>query len=112
MALELTAFDELPVGRTIRLSGQVATDTAGFGVGAQTREILLHIDTLLADAGTDKSEIILADIWLRDLATFGEMTAAWDAWMADGRTPNRTTFETGDLPALCDVRIDIVASLK
>lgn len=112
MAPEINAFGELPVGGTIRLSGQVATEAAGSGVGAQTREILRHIDKLLAEAGTDKSEIILVDIWLRDLATFGEMNAVWDAWMAVGRTPHRTTFETSDLQALCDVRIDIVALLK
>jgi enamine deaminase RidA (YjgF/YER057c/UK114 family) len=112
MALEINAFDELPVGGTIRLSGQVATDAAGSDVGTQTREILHHVDTLLAEAGTDKLEIILADIWLRDLATFGEMNAVWDEWMATGRTPHRTTFEDKGMPALFDVRIDIVASLK
>lgn len=112
MALVMNAFDELPVGGTIRLSGLVASDAAGSGVGAQTKEILHRIDEVLAEASTDKSEIILADIWLRDLAAFGEMNAAWDAWMTVGRTPNRTTLETADLPALCDVRIDIVASLK
>lgn len=112
MAIERNSIDELHVVETVRLSGQVATDAAGSGVSAQTTEILKRIDKLLGDAGTDKSEIILATIWLRDLAAFAEMNAAWDEWMAVGRTPHRTTFETGDLPALRDVRIDVVASLK
>jgi len=112
MAIERNSIDELFVVETVQLSGQVATNGAGAGVSAQTREILLRIDKLLREAGTDKSEIILATIWLRDLATFAEMNAAWDEWMTAGRTPHRTTFETEDLPALRDVRIDVVASLK
>ena len=112
MAIEKNSIDELLVVETVRLSGQIATYAAGSGVSAQTREILQRIDELLADAGTDRSEIILATIWLRDLATFAEMNTAWDEWMTTGRTPNRTTFENSKMPAGQDVRIEIVAARK
>ncbi|MET3757780.1 enamine deaminase RidA (YjgF/YER057c/UK114 family) [Rhizobium binae] len=79
---------------------------------AQTNEILERIDEMLLREGTDKSEIILANIWLRDLASFEEMNRAWDAWMPDGGTPRRATFEDKNLPPMCAVRIDIAASRK
>ncbi len=60
---------------------------------AQTRAILGQIDALLAEAGTDKSRLLTATIWLADMADFAEMNAVWDAWVAPGHTPARATGE-------------------
>ena len=65
----------------------------GAGVTAQTQEILGEIDRLLAAAGTDKSRILTATIYLADIATFAEMNAAWDAWVAKDNPPARATVE-------------------
>jgi enamine deaminase RidA (YjgF/YER057c/UK114 family) len=62
-------------------------------VTEQTREILATIDKLLAEAGTDKTRILSATIYLADMATFAEMNTAWDAWVAPGATPARATVE-------------------
>ncbi len=62
-------------------------------MGEQTREILALIDGLLAKAGTDKTRLISANIWLTDIATFQEMNAVWDAWVAPGAAPARATVE-------------------
>ena len=59
----------------------------------QTREILAAIDALLAEAGTDKTRILSATIYLADMATFAEMNAVWEAWVAQGATPARATVE-------------------
>jgi enamine deaminase RidA (YjgF/YER057c/UK114 family) len=80
-------------GPTIYLAGQVADKTAGAGVGEQTQEILGSIDRLLAEAGSDKTHILSATIYLADVRTFAEMNAVWDAWVAKGHPPARATVE-------------------
>ncbi len=80
-------------GDTVYLSGAVADKAAGRSVGEQTREILEIIDGLLATAGSDKTRILSASIWLADIRTFAEMNAVWDAWVVQGHTPARATVE-------------------
>ena len=75
------------------LSGITAKDRSK-GVTAQTEEILALIDGHLKTAGTDKSRIVSANIWLRDIATFNEMNAAWDAWVDKENPPARATVES------------------
>ena len=79
-------------GNTVYVAGQVADDPNA-DVGGQTKQILGKIDALLAEAGTDKTRILSANIWLRDIGTFAQMNAAWDAWVAPGNTPARATVE-------------------
>ncbi|MBA3448160.1 MAG: RidA family protein [Pseudaminobacter sp.] len=76
---------------TIYLAGQVGT--SGESVAVQTKEILASIDELLAKAGSDKTKILQAIIWLADMSTFGEMNAVWDGWVPQGHTPARATGE-------------------
>jgi enamine deaminase RidA (YjgF/YER057c/UK114 family) len=80
-------------GDKIYLAGVVAKDTS-VGVKQQTQQILADIDRLLALAGSDKTKILTANIWLSDIATFAEMNAAWDAWVPAGHTPARATVES------------------
>ena len=80
-------------GDTIYLAGQVADKAAGGSVAEQTREILGIIDGLLKQAGSDKTHLLSATIYLPDIATFAEMNAVWDGWVAPGHTPARATVE-------------------
>jgi enamine deaminase RidA (YjgF/YER057c/UK114 family) len=80
-------------GGVAYLSGQVALDSGGQSVTAQTQEILSRIDNLLREAGSDKSKLITANIWLSDISTFAEMNAVWDAWVDPANTPARATVE-------------------
>jgi enamine deaminase RidA (YjgF/YER057c/UK114 family) len=82
-------------GNTAYLAGQVAAD-ATVGMRGQTEQILQGIDQLLAKAGTDKSHILSATIWITDMAEFQEMHTAWDAWVIPGRMPARACV-TGNL---------------
>ncbi|MEJ0012115.1 MAG: RidA family protein [Bauldia sp.] len=79
-------------GDTVYLAGQVADDPVP-SVGEQTRQILARIDRLLAAAGSDKSKLLSATIYLADISTFGEMNALWDAWVSPGNTPARATVQ-------------------
>ena len=80
-------------GNTVYLSGLVANEPKGKSVTEQTKDILAQIDGFLAAAGTDKSKLLTANIWITDMATFAEMNAAWDAWVVPGQTPARATVE-------------------
>ena len=81
-------------GEMVFLAGQVAQDAPGASVAEQTRAILTRIDALLAKAGTDKTKLLTANIWLTDIAAFDEMNAVWDAWLAPGCAPARATVES------------------
>ncbi len=80
-------------GDTVYLAGQVAADTVGTGVTAQTQQILGQIDRLLNATGSDKERILSATVYLADIATFAEMNAAWDAWVSTENPPARATVE-------------------
>ncbi len=79
-------------GSTVYLAGIVAGDTSADTKG-QTEQILARIDELLAKAGTDKTKLLKANIWITDMAAFGQMNEAWDAWVSPGNTPARATVE-------------------
>ena len=79
-------------GDTVYLAGHVSTEPAG-NVRGQTEAILRRIDVRLAEAGTDRSKLLSATIWLADIATFDEMNAAWDAWVDPANPPARATVE-------------------
>ncbi len=97
-------------GNTVYLAGQVAKETAGKSVTEQTKEILSIIDGLLAAAGTDKSKLLSANIWLTDMSTFNEMNAVWDAWVVPGHTPARATVEAKLAAPQYKVEIMVVAA--
>ncbi|MBY0406095.1 MAG: RidA family protein [Rickettsiales bacterium] len=80
-------------GGKVYTCGIVADAAMGASVFEQTRDVLNQIDHLLAQAGTDKTRILKANIWLVDIATFAEMNKAWDAWALPGLTPARATVE-------------------
>jgi enamine deaminase RidA (YjgF/YER057c/UK114 family) len=80
-------------GDTVYLAGIVADTPKGKSMTEQTKSILAQIDGFLAQAGTDKSKLLSANIWITDMAKFAEMNAVWDAWVAPGHTPARATVE-------------------
>ena len=88
----------------IWLAGQVGAP--GESVTAQTKAILASIDHLLAEAGSDKTRILSAQIWLADIADFAEMNTVWDAWVPAGHCPARATGEAR--LATPDYRVEII----
>ena len=79
-------------GDVVYISGQVP-DTPHADVATQTREILAKIDRLLREAGSDKSRLLNASVWLSDIVTFDEMNKVWEAWLPAGQAPARATVE-------------------
>lgn len=77
----------------VLLSGQTSSGTSILDVAGQTREVLRRIDDLLTEAETNKSRLLSATIYLRDIGDFEAMNAEWDAWVPEGAAPVRATVE-------------------
>lgn len=77
---------------TIYLAGEVPDDTSR-DITGQTEEVLAKIDKLLASAGSDKSKLLSAQIFLPDMKDFAGMNVAWEKWVIPGQTPARATIE-------------------
>jgi len=97
-------------GNTVYLAGIVADNPKGKSVTEQTKNILKQIEGFLEKAGTDKSKLLSANIWITDMANFAEMNAVWDAWVAPGNTPARATVEAKLASPDYKVEIMIVAA--
>jgi enamine deaminase RidA (YjgF/YER057c/UK114 family) len=94
---------------TVYLAGQIAENTSQDIVG-QTREVLGHVDRLLAEAGSDKTRILSTQIYIADMADFTGMNTVWDEWVVPGNTPPRATVEAKLANPACLVEVVIVAA--
>ncbi|MBF0277328.1 MAG: RidA family protein [SAR324 cluster bacterium] len=98
-------------GNTVYTAGQVAQTAPGESVARQTEVILEQIDGLLSEAGTDKSKLISATIWMTDISHFNEMNAVWDAWVVPEQTPCRACVESKLAAPQFNVEISVIAAL-
>lgn len=89
-------------------AGQVAK---GDSVTAQTEAILANIDRLLSEAGTDKSKLLSATIWITDMTKFAELNAVWDAWVAPSESPARACTQAVLALPEFQVEIMVIAAL-
>ncbi len=92
-------------GDTVYLAGTVAGDRSQ-GVKGQTEQILAKIEERLRAAGSSKSRLLSATIWLSDISTFEEMNSVWDTWVDPANPPARATVEAR--LASPDYRVEIV----
>lgn len=79
-------------GDTIYLAGQVAKDSSA-DITVQTQQVLDKVDALLAEAGSDKSKILSAQIWISSIGHFAAMNEVWDDWVAENNAPARACIE-------------------
>ncbi len=77
---------------TVYLAGQVASDPS-LDITGQMKDVLRQVDSLLLRAGSDKSRILMCQIFISDLANFDGMNLAWDEWVSQGHTPPRATVQ-------------------
>jgi enamine deaminase RidA (YjgF/YER057c/UK114 family) len=93
------------------LAGFVSENAKGKSVKEQTLDILAEVDSVLKQAGTNKSNIVKANIWLTDMSTFSQLNEAWDSWVAVGATPARATVESKLAAPGYDVEIMVEAAI-
>jgi enamine deaminase RidA (YjgF/YER057c/UK114 family) len=94
---------------TAYLAGQIADDPTA-DITGQTQQVLAQIDDLLFEAGTDKSKILSATIYLPDMGDFAAMNAVWEKWVVPGQTPARATVEAKLAAPGLRVEIQVVAA--
>ena len=97
-------------GDTVYLAGQVAEDAPGQPAGAQMKNILERIDGYLREAGTDKSKLLSATIWLADMGDYDAINEQWDAWVPEGCAPARACVESKLAFTKYTVEVGIVAA--
>ena len=95
----------------VYLAGYTPDKALGKSVAEQTRDILEQIDATLKQAGTDKANIVKANIWLTDIKTWAEMNTVWDTWVVPGQTPARATVESKLAAPGIDVEIMVEAAI-
>ena len=76
----------------VYLAGQVPNDDS-LDIKGQSREVFANIDAALAKAGSDKSKILSAQVFITDLANFGAFNSEWNQWVKDITPPARATVE-------------------
>ncbi len=96
---------------TVYLAGQIPEDITQDIVG-QTKEVLGHVDRLLAEAGSDKNHILMCQIFLSDIAHISGMNQAWDAWVADGHSPPRATVQAALADPAWLIEVVVTAAQK
>lgn len=94
----------------VYLAGQVADD-ASQDIAGQTRQVLAAIDRLLGEAGSDKSRILRAQIFIADLAEFDAMNQVWEAWVVPGHTPPRATVQAALAKPAWKIEIVVTAAV-
>lgn len=94
---------------TVYLAGQVASIAAD--IEGQTAEVLASIDRLLAEAGSSKSHILMAQIFLADMAEYAQMNAVWDAWVVPACAPSRATVQAQLARPEWKIEVVVVAKL-
>lgn len=89
--------------------GGTVADDESLGMGGQTEEILAKFDTYLAEAGSDKTKLLSATIFVTDLTLKPELDAAWKAWIGPQDLPSRATVGVADLGGGTLIEITLVA---
>jgi enamine deaminase RidA (YjgF/YER057c/UK114 family) len=92
------------------LAGQIAEDGSQ-DITGQTRQVLAAIDALLARAGSDKTKVLRAQIFLADLSDFAAMNAVWEGWVVPGQTPARATVQAALAKPEWKIEIVITAAV-
>ena len=94
---------------TVYLAGQVPDDTT-LDIRGQTTQVLGMVERLLAEAGSDKSRILMAQIFLADIGDITAMNEVWDAWIPAGNTPPRATVQAKMANAAYKIEIVVTAA--
>ena len=95
---------------TVYLAGQVAAD-ATQDIRGQTAQVLAMVDKLLHEAGTDNAHILMAQIFLADLADFNAMNVVWEDWVAPGDAPPRATVQAHLVKPEWKIEVVVTAAL-
>jgi len=101
---------DLGAARLIYLSGQVA-ENPSLDITGQMREILHHIDDMLATQGATRKDLVSVTIYLRTVGDYEAMNSVWDEWVPAGHTPARATVGARLIDSEYRVEIQATAAI-
>jgi enamine deaminase RidA (YjgF/YER057c/UK114 family) len=96
-------------GNTVYLAGIVPKNLKN-DIKGQTAEVLAEIDRLLAKAGTSKTKLLAANIWVTDIRNRAPMNEIWSAWVDPKNLPARACVEAKLADPACLVEIMVTAA--
>lgn len=96
------------VHRGVAYIAGTGPDTATASAGAQTREVLNKIDEYLGMAKTDKSKLLSATVWVKDLNELASINQEWDAWLPENCAPARACVQS--IPARSEFALAIAVT--
>jgi enamine deaminase RidA (YjgF/YER057c/UK114 family) len=91
-------------------AGQV--DSQAADVAGQTKNVLAKIDALLTEGESTRSQILSANVWLADMASFGEMNDVWEHWIDPSNPPVRATVESRLAAPEYRVEVSVIAAVS
>lgn len=94
-------------GETIYLCGQVCKDSSK-GIKEQTATTLEKIEELLESVGSDKSKILMIQIFIKSMADFSAMNEAYDTWVDQNNQPARACVEAA--AARSDLLVEMIVT--
>ena len=100
-------------GSVIFTSGQLPLDPAtgafaGGGIAGQTRQSLLNIQAILAEAGLTMEHVVKTTVFLKDMNDFAAMNEAYAAFF-QADPPARSAVEVARLPKDAAIEIEAIA---
>jgi enamine deaminase RidA (YjgF/YER057c/UK114 family) len=90
------------------LAGMTADDTSQ-DVTGQTRQVLAAIDAALEAHGTDRTRMLQAQIWLKDIRDRDAMNKVWSEWLPEGGAPARACVEASMADPRLLVEVMVIA---
>ena len=114
--MRITRNDKTPImhrsvvhNGTAHLSGVVAEDFSG-DMEHQMRQAVRQLDAVLAAAGTDKSRLLAATLYITDMSQKPAMNKVWSEWLGEDDLPARATIGVADLGENVLVEIVVTAA--
>lgn len=101
---------DLGIARLLYLSGQVA-ENPSLDITGQMREILQHIDKLLATEGASRKDLVSVTIYLRTVGDYAAMNSVWDEWVPVGHAPARATVGAKLIDSEYRIEIQAIAAV-
>lgn len=95
----------------VYVAGQVATDAPDAPIDEQTQSVLKRLDSILASAGSDRSKLLSATVWLSDVTKISDFNREWEAWIPRGCAPARACVEARLAVPHYAVEVAVVAAL-
>jgi enamine deaminase RidA (YjgF/YER057c/UK114 family) len=96
-------------GGMVYVAGLTAAD-ASQDITGQMQQVLARVDGYLAQAGSSRSKLVQAQIWLKDMALFSEMNAVWNAWVDPENLPVRACVRADMANPAVLVEVMVVAT--